>query len=292
METYIDFTEDLEAEATTITNGSPADTIMHMHSSYELLYVPSGLSATLMIGDSVQITDYPVIVLIAPFCMHFSYFHDVTDHERVRRVVLYIGDQFGKSLSQELVTPEGLMNGMRARIFDLRGKEERFLQTIGLIVNMETDKKVWDRKPGVISRLATGILLEQLRELSWYDLSMTSQCEQDGYITRVPLYIFRHLSENLHTSDICQAFYVSRDKLNKDFFAYMKTSVRKFIMSLRLNKAKQLLMAGNVSAQDISEQCGFENEIYFYTFFKKNTGLTPKEYAKQYESGKKKRIIP
>lgn len=292
METYIDFTKDLEAEATTIVKSAAPDSVMHMHSSYELIYVPSGVTVTLVTAGETRTVEHPMIALVAPFCMHFSYFVRIVDPERTRRVVLYIGDAFLKSMPDGLVSPDELMGGARVRIFDLSGKEEAFLRTLGLIVDMETDKKVWDRNPGIVSRLAVGILLEQLRALSESGADTMSDHGQDGYITQVPLWILRHLSENLHTGDIAQAFYVSRDKLNKDFFAYMQTSVRKFIISLRLNKAKQLLMEGNVSVQEITEQCGFENEIYFYTFFKKNVGMTPKEYAKQYEDGKRYRVRP
>lgn len=287
METYIDFTKDLEVEATTITGVLPSDNVMHMHSSYELIYLPSGLETTVMAGNEVCQVDYPAIVIFAPFCMHFAYFTAIRNPERTRRVVLYVGDVFNRTMSEEVTSPEILSDGARMQIFDLRGKEDSFLRTLGMIVDMQTREKVRDRDPGMIPRLATGILLEQLRELTEEGTRTVSMREACGYIADVPLYILQHLSENLRTNDIAQAFFVSRDKLNKDFSAYMQTSVRKFIIALRLNKAKQMLQSGQCSARLITEQCGFENEIYFYTFFKKSVGMTPREYAGQYESGRR-----
>lgn len=292
METYIDFTKDLEAEATTIRQGTVTEHVMHMHSSYELVYIPSGLHTTTVTADGTYEVREPVIVLIAPFCMHFTYFNQITDVSRTRRAVLYIGDDFRNSMPVGTVAADELMNGARVRIFNLSGAEERIRRTLNLIVNMETEARVRDRKPCMIARLATGILLEQLRELSNSGSELPLTRKDDGYISQVPLWILRHLSENPHTADIAQAFYVSRDKLNKDFSSYMQTSVRKFIIALRINKARQMLMDGTATVQEITAACGFENEIYFYTFFKKNAGMTPKEYASQYESGMIPRVKP
>lgn len=291
METYIDFTKDLEVEATTIGVSYATNDVMHMHSSFELIYIPSGLNATMVMQGENYAVKGPVIAMIAPFCMHFTYFTQVTDPARTRRAVLYIGNDFWASMPTGIVPADELMADARVRLFRLGEDEDRILRTLNLIVDMETRERVRDRKPGMISRLGTGILLEQLMELS-ENSSELLQHRYESYISQVPLWILRHLSENLRTSDIAQAFYVSRDKLNKDFNAYMQTSVRKFIIALRINKAKQMLMDGTASVQKITEQCGFENEIYFYTFFKKNVGMTPKEYANQFETGAKIRVIP
>lgn len=292
METYIDFTRDLEVEATTITKNAAANQVMHMHSSYELIYIPSGLHATMVTSEGNCEIRNPVFALIAPFCMHFCYFNRIADTSHTRRVVLYIGDDFQASMPAGATTADKLINGARIRIFDLSRNEEQILRTLSLIVNMETGERVRDRKPDMISRLATGILLEQLQETSKNSSEPFSSHQNDSYISQVPLWILRHLSENLHTADIAQAFYVSRDKLNKDFNIYMQTSVRKFIITLRINKARQLLMDGTASIPEITEQCGFENEVYFYTFFKKYVGMTPKEYAKQCELGILGRVRP
>ncbi len=60
-------------------------------------------------------------------------------------------------------------------------------------------------------------------------------------------------------------------------------SIRSFIMESRMNLAKSLLLEKKMNIREIATKCGFENEKYFYSFFKQNTGLTPKEYSQKIE---------
>ncbi|MBE7040530.1 MAG: helix-turn-helix domain-containing protein [Ruminococcaceae bacterium] len=53
-----------------------------------------------------------------------------------------------------------------------------------------------------------------------------------------------------------------------------------FLNSLRLNKAKELLLANRLSISEIAAQCGFNSTYYFSKKFKEDTGLTPSTYRK------------
>ncbi len=52
----------------------------------------------------------------------------------------------------------------------------------------------------------------------------------------------------------------------------------KYLTHLRLEYAKELLITGRYSVSEIAEQCGFENVYYFSSVFKKNIGVSPKNY--------------
>ena len=54
-----------------------------------------------------------------------------------------------------------------------------------------------------------------------------------------------------------------------------------YFSKLKIEKAMQLINEGNLSFRTISEQLGFESPEYFSRVFKKQTGMTPTEYAKQ-----------
>ncbi len=51
-----------------------------------------------------------------------------------------------------------------------------------------------------------------------------------------------------------------------------------YIASLRLDKAKDLLINTTLRINEISSLCGFENEYYFSNFFKKKTKLSPSAF--------------
>ena len=56
-----------------------------------------------------------------------------------------------------------------------------------------------------------------------------------------------------------------------------------YLMEKRIDCAKQLLLRrnnndSNYSIKEIAEMCGFSDPLYFSRYFKKITGVPPKEY--------------
>ena len=60
----------------------------------------------------------------------------------------------------------------------------------------------------------------------------------------------------------------------------MKCSVMKYVLELRLNKAKLLLRDTDKSIEQISVECGFSSANYFGLTFKKSIGLSPLNFRK------------
>lgn len=56
-----------------------------------------------------------------------------------------------------------------------------------------------------------------------------------------------------------------------------------FITNIRMKKAASLLMHTNTKVNQIGNQVGYPNVSYFSTLFKKNFGITPFEYRRQYQ---------
>ena len=52
--------------------------------------------------------------------------------------------------------------------------------------------------------------------------------------------------------------------------------------SIRLYYAKEYLGSGYYTASEIAKKCGFDDVSYFVRFFKKQTGITPGEFKKQF----------
>jgi AraC-like DNA-binding protein len=51
-----------------------------------------------------------------------------------------------------------------------------------------------------------------------------------------------------------------------------------FIRSIRLKKASQLLKRGDISITEVVYACGFGSAASFSTIFKKQFGVSPREY--------------
>ena len=54
----------------------------------------------------------------------------------------------------------------------------------------------------------------------------------------------------------------------------------KYLTSIRINKAKELLESTDCPVSEIGSIIGYENPLYFSRIFKKQTGLSPAAYRK------------
>ncbi len=74
---------------------------------------------------------------------------------------------------------------------------------------------------------------------------------------------------------------ISRTKCYRIFKEVMNQSPSDIIISLRLQKAEQLLAIGNLNISEISFECGFNDPKYFSRLFKKYFNVSPKSFQKK-----------
>ena len=72
---------------------------------------------------------------------------------------------------------------------------------------------------------------------------------------------------------------VSETYFRKIFSAVKGCSPIDYINSLKLSRAKELLISGMYTVSEVAEQSGFHDESYFSRFFKKQTGVSPSDYS-------------
>ncbi|WP_108991041.1 helix-turn-helix domain-containing protein [Paenibacillus agaridevorans] len=90
----------------------------------------------------------------------------------------------------------------------------------------------------------------------------------------------RHSDMNLSIDTIAYQFKMSSMYLGRLFKKINGKSVAEYITEVRLEQAKELLANTEYPINEISERVGFLSSGYFYTLFKKATGLTPNQYRK------------
>ena len=95
-------------------------------------------------------------------------------------------------------------------------------------------------------------------------------------------YIHEHYFENQITNaSLAQKCNISEVYFRKLFTAQFGVSPQKFILSLRLRRAKQLLLEGNDKISWIAEHCGFDSTAHFCRIFKAKVGSSAGEYRRE-----------
>ncbi len=71
----------------------------------------------------------------------------------------------------------------------------------------------------------------------------------------------------------------NKDYLRRCFEEDIGKTPLEYITNLRVNMAKMLLVQNDfINIKNVSERCGYMDNLYFSTVFKKHTGYSPREY--------------
>ena len=65
------------------------------------------------------------------------------------------------------------------------------------------------------------------------------------------------------------------------FKRYMGVTPMQYLISIRMNRAKELLRNTDYSIQEISSLVGYENPLYFSRLFQRQTGRPPSVYRRE-----------
>lgn len=94
-------------------------------------------------------------------------------------------------------------------------------------------------------------------------------------------YIQQHPEQPISVSDLAESLHLSHNGLIWKFNRELHMSPKQYIGLCRINRAKELLLDGDLPVSRIAELCGFSNTYYFSNAFKKCEGMSPSAYRKK-----------
>ena len=94
-------------------------------------------------------------------------------------------------------------------------------------------------------------------------------------------HISQKYSEPIRISEIAKHCGLDRSYLSKLFKNATDMTPQEYLLSFRMNKAKELLKDSSISVQNVAYSVGYNDPFSFSKFFKRETGLSPSEYRKK-----------
>jgi AraC-like DNA-binding protein len=104
----------------------------------------------------------------------------------------------------------------------------------------------------------------------------------DSRIEKTLSYITCHYTENITLGDIAAVISMNTSAFCRYFKEKTGKSCIGYIQDLRIGYACKLIVNTSDDISQISMECGFNTLCHFNKIFKRNTGLTPSEYRKQF----------
>ena len=85
-------------------------------------------------------------------------------------------------------------------------------------------------------------------------------------------------SRDWRVPELADAAGASRSGLQRMFKEFQKESIHEFLQRTRLDQARQLLCDERLAVKEVSARLSFSSEFYFSRFFRKRTGMSPRQF--------------
>lgn len=102
-------------------------------------------------------------------------------------------------------------------------------------------------------------------------------------IRKACLYFRDNLNTNVNIEKLASEMNVGYSYFRQMFRKYTGISPTQYHLSLRIQKAKDLLVSTDYSFKEIAIDLGFESYFYFSRIFKDKTGKSPMEFRKEHQ---------
>ncbi|REK75150.1 AraC family transcriptional regulator [Paenibacillus paeoniae] len=132
---------------------------------------------------------------------------------------------------------------------------------------------------GRLERLHTKTLFYQfvyelLRQMDQQQVSIV----RPNLSSQLTRYLQEHYAEPLTRESLARTFHYSVPYLSKHFRRETGASIIDYLIRIRMNRAEVLLQQTDLSLQEIAASVGYADVSYFIRMFKKQTGVTPKQF--------------
>ena len=141
--------------------------------------------------------------------------------------------------------------------------------------------QAYDLLSGIISSESKTAILERKSVILNMLLGLFKLCDQvcEDTIEDVIIFLQKNFYKNISISDLAERFDLSDTHFRRLFRNYTGRSPREFVTSLRISKAKELLLQ-NKKIKEVAKIVGYEDVFYFMRVFKTVTGLSPGRWQK------------
>lgn len=241
----------------------------HSHKHHEIYFLIDGERLIYTENDYYNL-NHKAIIFFPPNTLH------KTEGKTFVRININVDEEYLDSFQKEI------LHTYAQQIIQIENDESaellRILEEFKQIQESETPSNLKD----YFIKICFSYLILAISKLKHFPKKATSLPNKNVSILakKTIRYLIDNYSEKITLDDLAAQFFVSKAALCKAFKKATNKTIAAYLLTLRISKAKELLLTTNKNINEIAELCGFSSQNYFSLIFKQKEKMSPLNYKK------------
>lgn len=251
----------------------------HSHEYYEFYFFLGG-DVSITIKNQNYVLEKGDMILLPPGVKHYITIHD--PDLPYQRFVFWFTPEFAKELQQVSEDYIYLLKHSKENRQYIYHFDTITFNTIQSKLFLLSDEIHFDHFGKAVKlSLAVKDLILHLSRVVYEMIHPQVAKEQHGLFEKVIDYINEHLEEDLSLERLAKMFFANKYHIAHLFKEKYGIPLHQYVIKKRLALCKDALL-NNEEITEICLLCGFSDYSSFYRAFKKEYGLSPKQYKSQH----------
>ena len=254
------------------------DTIeQHYHPNYELYFFLEG-NVEYKIMDNTYHLQQGDFLIIPPETVHGP--QEIDRNKPYCRFVLWVSEEFINFLNSFIDDLEfGIKFSIDNDIYKYHLDYVSYNDIFGNFLDLwqEYNENNMFKNTTIINCIIT--ILLKINRIIYENSNMSSKTPKKELYTLVFEYINRNITSDLTLESIANHFFVSKYHVAHIFKDNLGISLHQYVIKKRLNSCRRAIASGE-PITSVAEKFGFADYTSFFRAFKKEYGISPKDYQK------------
>jgi transcriptional regulator GlxA family with amidase domain len=170
------------------------------------------------------------------------------------------------------------------RIADIITEQEGIICSGAVTSSLNLALRIVEKFSGAEVAAETGklMLIDSNRVSQMSYATRREERHSDPLVARAQRWMEKSLQRGFNLGELAGHLAVSERTLNRHFKQAMGEPPLKYLQTLRVDVAKRLLERGRLTIDSVSERVGYGDLSTFRRLFKRETGLSPREYQRRF----------
>lgn len=181
-----------------------------------------------------------------------------------------------------------IMKRLENSCFDLDEEQQRqFWEVVGAFSRALQLKNEQDTAAYQVAANLTASLLEVflIRLSEKQEYTHQAQSVNEERYSKIVQIMKENCHRNLSLDELAELCEMSVSNIKRIFGLYSDMGIAKYFLALRMRRAMELIDKG-MRPSEVAEKLQYQEPSYFYTVFKRETGMTPTQYRNRYKKQK------